>query len=233
MRQSLNFETAAVELDVIILVLFRFAYNKGCNWKLGFQQHAKGNAMSDDSVVQSLAGIDLFRGVTVEEIRTLLSHAATLSFGAEQAVFEAGAEERALYFLLEGTVEIELSVPYVEQKILDELNPIGVFGESSFFHPQPHSVTARTLTEATVVRLPRETYDTMLQQNNIAAIRLGANAAEILAAKLQHTDAWIAELLQAEEAVRVQQKWWDFRQTLGHTFEKPSGGGFSIGAGWR
>ena len=57
--------------------------------------------------------------------------------------------------------------------------------------------------------------------------------AEILAAKLQHTDDWIAELLQAEESHRVQQKWWDFRQNLGHAFDRPEGGGFSTGAGWR
>jgi CRP-like cAMP-binding protein len=93
-------------------------------------------------------------------------------------------------------------------------------------------VTARAITEATVVRLEREAYDKLLHINSLAACRLGANAAEILAAKLQHTDAWIADSLQAEEVHRVQQKWWDFRQTMGHSFEKP-GGGFTTGAGWR
>jgi CRP-like cAMP-binding protein len=189
--------------------------------------------MSDESVVQKLAATDLFRGVPVDDVRTLLSYAATLTVAADQAVFEAGAEERALYFLLDGSVEIELDVPFVEQKVLDELQPISVFGESSFFHAQSHPVTARALTESTVVRLERDEYDRLLESNSLAACRMGANAAEILAAKLQHTDAWIVDLLQAEEAHRVRQKWIDFRQALGHAFDKPPGGGFSTGAGWR
>jgi len=168
-----------------------------------------------------------------KDIGALLEHAATLSFAEDQAIFESGAEERALYFVLEGTVQIELNVPFVEQAILDELTPVSVFGESTFFHPQPHSVTARALGECTVVRLERSAYDRLVQSNNQAACRLGANAAEILAAKLQHTDAWIVAQLQSEESAKIQQKWWDFRQTMGHAFEKPSGGGFSLGAGWR
>lgn len=189
--------------------------------------------MSDDSVVQQLASIDLFRGLTVDDVSELISQATTLSVVQDQPIFEAGTEERSLYFLLEGTIAIELSVPFVEQKILDELNPVSVFGESSFFHPQPHSVTARALSDATVVRLERSVYDRLLDSNSMAACRIGANAAEILAAKLQHTDGWIIDMLQAEEAHRIQQKWWDFRQTMGHAFDRPPGGGFSAGTGWR
>ena len=188
--------------------------------------------MSND-MVGNLLEHDLFRGLAAEEISLLMSHATTLTFAADQPVFEAGAEERALYFVLDGSVEIELTVPFVKEVILDELIAGRVFGESSFFHARPHSVTARAVTEATIARLDRAAYDELLQSNSPAACRLGANAAEILAAKLQHTDDWIAELLQAEEAHRVQQKWRDFRQNLGHAFDRPEGGGFSTGAGWR
>jgi CRP-like cAMP-binding protein len=192
----------------------------------------EGQAMNND-VVEKLSAHELFRGLSADEIGRLMSHAATLTIAADQPVFEAGAEERSLYFLLEGTVEIELTVPFVKDVILDELNPVSVFGESSFFHSRAHSVTARAVTEAVVARLERAAYDALLQSNSTAACRLGANAAEILAAKLQHTDDWITELLQAEEAHRVQQKWRDFRQSLGHAFDRPGGGGFSTGAGWR
>ncbi len=184
-------------------------------------------------MIQKLVGLDLFRGLVVEEIETLMSHASILALEADQSVFEAGFEERALYVLLEGTVEIALTGPFVKEVILDELNAVSVFGESSFFHAMPHPVTALALTEATVARLERADYDRLLESNNLAACRMGANAAEILAAKLQHTDSWIADLLQAEESHRVQQKWWDFRQSMGHRFDKPEGGGFSTGAGWR
>lgn len=188
--------------------------------------------MSNDWV-QQLGGLDLFRGLEATDIELLMSHAATLTVAEGQPVFETGASERALYFVLAGTVEITLEVPYVTEVILDELNPVSVFGESTFFHSQPHSVTARAVTEATLVRLNRSDYDELLKTNNAAACRLGANAAEILAAKLQHTDKWIADLLEAEEIHRIRQKWWDFRQQLGHAFDRPTGGGFSTGAGWR
>ena len=188
--------------------------------------------MSED-IVQKLLGLDLFRGLTEQDVGALMVHATSIAIAGGQPVFETGAEERALYFLMEGTVEIELSVPFVTEVILDELSPISVFGESSFFHAQAHSVTARAMTEVTVARLERADYDRLLESNNLAACRFGANAAEILAAKLQRTDAWIAETLQAEEAHRVRQKWSDFRQTLGHALDRPEGGGFTSSAGWR
>lgn len=187
----------------------------------------------NDELIQNVLAIDLFRGMAADDVQSLMSHAALLTVGAEQPVFETGAEERALYVLLEGSVEIALAVPFVEEKILDEVDAVSVFGESSFFHAQPHSVTARALSECTIARLERADYDRLLVSNNLAACRMGANAAEILAAKLQHTNSWITQLLQAEEAQRVQQKWWDFRQSLGHGFDKPQGGGFTTGAGWR
>jgi CRP-like cAMP-binding protein len=193
----------------------------------------KGGTIIDESVVEQLAAIDLFRGLSVEDVRSLMSHATTFTVAEDQPVFEAGAEERVLYFLIEGAIEIDLSVPFVEEAVLDQLQPISIFGESSFFHPQPHPVTARALAESTVIRLERDAYDRLLESNVLAAARMGANAAEILAAKLQHTDAWIVDLLQAEQSHRAQKKWWDFRQSMGHAFDKPEGGGFTTGAGWR
>ena len=183
--------------------------------------------------LQKLLNQDLFRGLTATAIEELTAHVTTVTVAAGNPVFESGAEERALYFLLEGTVEIELIVPFVTEVVLDELAPVCVFGESSFFHGNSHSVTARALTEVTVARLERSDYDRLLDTNSLAACRLGANAAEVLAAKLQRTDAWIVETMQTEEAHRVRQKFWDFRQELGHRFDRPEGGGFSAGAGWR
>ena len=185
------------------------------------------------NVMQDLQKVDVLRGLSADEVASLMVHAGTFTFTADQPIFEAGASERALYFLLEGTVEIALTVPFSTEVILDQLQPIRVFGESSFFHPQPHSATARTLTEVTVARLDRSAYDQLLQSNHLAACRVGANAAEILAAKLQSTDRWIADLLQAEEAQRAQEKWWEFRKTMGHSLDQPAGGGFISSSGWR
>jgi CRP-like cAMP-binding protein len=148
-------------------------------------------------------------------------------------VFESGTEDRALYFLLEGSIEIQLDVPFAPQQVLAELQPVSVFGESSFFHPDVHSATACATSESTVIKLGRIAYQGLLDTHNISALRLAANAAEILAAKLQHTDAWIAQLVTNEQMHRIQQKWWDFRQSLGHSFSRPAGGGFSVGAGLR
>ena len=187
----------------------------------------------NDDIIQNLLQIELFRGLSAEAVSALMSYATMRSYGANETVFETGVDERAIYFLIEGTVEIALEVPFSNDVILDELNANSVFGESSFFHSQPHSATARALSDARVARLERADYDRLLESNNLAACRLGANAAEILAAKLQHTDHWIADMLQAEEAHRARQRWHEFRQSLGHAFDKPEGGGFSTGAGWR
>ena len=169
--------------------------------------------------------VELFHGLGGNEILELLSASDDLMFNAGDAVFQAGEESRSLYLLLEGNVEIDLEVPKLGERVLAQLESGSVFGEMSFFHPaphsSPHSATARCLTAARVMRLPRSQFDALAESNPQLALRVTTNAAEILAARLHHTDEWIVDTLTRQREHDIRENWRKLRESLMSSFRQP------------
>ena len=123
-------------------------------------------------------------------------------------------------------MEITLEAPALEETLVARLEPKRVFGESAFFHASPHCAVARCASLARLVKLGRSEFDRLLEQKSTAALLLGANAADILAVRLQQTDHWIAQLLQQRQDAKVSASWRRFREHLGHSFEPGGPRGF-------
>jgi CRP/FNR family transcriptional regulator, cyclic AMP receptor protein len=168
-----------------------------------------------------LHSVELFDGLTGNEILDLLAASEDLSFNPGDAVFQTGDSSRALYLLLEGTVEIDLDVPKLGERVLAQLESGSVFGEMSFFHAAPHAATARCLTAARIMRLRREQFDVLAAENPHLALRVTTNAAEILAARLHHTDEWIAETFTRQREHDIRDNWRKLRENLMSSFRPP------------
>lgn len=167
---------------------------------------------------QSLQRIELFGGLTTEDLRGLLPACEELSVSAGQPIFEAGRVERALYVLLEGTAEVDLEPARGGERVVAGLPPGSVFGESSFFHAREHSATVKARTDVCLLRLHRQPFDNLLQSGNAVALRIAANAATILAARLQAADEFIVSLLEQIRDEKVCEALTRFRQTMSHSF---------------
>lgn len=169
-----------------------------------------------DSLV--LQRIELFDNLTSEDLLQLLPACDEVPVSAGQAIFAAGTAERALYVVLEGTAEVDLEPPRAHEQIVAELAPGSVFGESSFFHASPHSATVKARSDVRLLRLNREPFDKLLQSGNPAALRIAANAAKILAARLQHADHLIVELLEQIQDEKIRDAIQNYRNRMSHSF---------------
>jgi CRP-like cAMP-binding protein len=165
-----------------------------------------------------LQRVELFDNLTSDDVRQLLPACDELQASAGQTIFEAGTAERALYVVLEGTVEVDLEPPRAQERQVAEVGPGSVFGESSFFNASPHSGTVKARSDVRLLRLNRERFDALLHSGNVAALRIAANAAKILASRLQQADRLIVELLESihDEKVRAAIK--SFRNSLSLSF---------------
>ncbi len=121
-----------------------------------------------------------------------------------------------------GAVAIELDVPGDEDSLVATVEPQGVYGEASFFHPAPHSATVRCREPTTLLRPARKEFERLLARDSLPAYRIGAKAAQILAARLQATDHWLAQLLTEEQGAAIA-SWRRFREGLGGSFDLPHG----------
>ena len=171
---------------------------------------------------EQLSRIPLFADLTETEREELMRSFEEIAFVAGDVVVQTGDFEPALYVVLIGAVAIELDVPGGEDSLIATVESQGVFGEASFFHPAPHSATVRCREPTTLLRLPRPEFERLLAENSLPAYRIGAKAAQILAARLQATDHWLAQLL-TEEQGSVTASWRRFREGLGGSFDIPHG----------
>ena len=165
-----------------------------------------------------LERVELFDNLTSEDVRQLLPACDELTVSAGQVVFEAGTVELALYVVLEGTAEVDLEPPRAQERIVAELSPGSVFGESSFFHTSPHSATVKARTDVRLLRLNRQLFDNLVQSGNLAALRIAANAAKILAARLQQADRLIVDLLEQIQDEKIRAAIKSYRNSMSYSF---------------
>jgi CRP/FNR family cyclic AMP-dependent transcriptional regulator len=178
----------------------------------------------------AIQGIELFDKLTPDDLRGLLPACDEVAASAGQTILEAGQQERALYVLLSGTAEVDLEPPRAGERVVAELAPGSVFGESSFFHASPHSATVKARTDVRLLRLNRDRFDGLLASSDLAALRIAANAASILATRLQRADRFIVELLEEIQNEKVREAVARFRNAMSHSFSSTVRPGMPGGA---
>ena len=146
-----------------------------------------------------LPNIELLAGFRPDELEQFATQLNSREFAAADMVFSIGDTTRSLYVILRGRVAIDLVGQVVDRTELAELGPRDVFGETTFFHAAAHNATARCLDATRIAELPYATYERLLKSDSAMAYHLGANAAHILAARLQATDKWIRDVLDRDE----------------------------------
>jgi CRP-like cAMP-binding protein len=178
------------------------------------------------ATVTQLQEVELFHGISASELQPLVDICHEETYPVGSIVFHANEIKQSLFIVLEGAVELTLAVPGFDETVIAVIGANDVFGECSFFHAAPHLATATCQTEVRLLELSREGFDRLLASGNPAALRLGMNAAQILAARLQLTDHWLGELmhlLREKEVHEVSEAWRRYRERIGMSFATPQG----------
>jgi CRP-like cAMP-binding protein len=178
---------------------------------------------------QLLSHAALFDNLTSEQTAAILEACDEFVCPAGGDVYVAGQEEQALFIVLEGFADVYLETPHAGERTVAELRPGAFFGECSFFHPGPHSATVRARTELRLLRLDRAKFQELLWRGDVGALRLAANTAKVLAARLQYADRCIVELLESIRDEKVREALDRFRHTMSHSHGMEVKPSFGVG----
>ena len=168
----------------------------------------------------TLAKCTLFRGMSPAERQELVGLLENRAYAPGAAIIAEGESFQYVWIVIEGRCQVVKKTKSGQEKELWALEPCGVFGEMSFFHPGPHSASVRALSQVEVVRLPREKYDQLLKGGSLAAYKLAFNTMGVLIERLRRMDDWIAERMERNNAPEHHEEWMDFQSKLytGWTF---------------
>jgi CRP/FNR family transcriptional regulator, cyclic AMP receptor protein len=97
---------------------------------------------------------ELFGSLTESQLTGLLSHSTETSFAAGETIFNQGDKANHLYVLIEGTVELGVTVEETIGFMTSRVEKEGmVFGIPSLLEPFRYNVSARSLKPSRVLCL--------------------------------------------------------------------------------
>ena len=133
--------------------------------------------------VMILKGSEFFRNFPGADLAGIASLADVVHFDANEVVFEQGDEGDAFYVVVTGSIRIIRG-----QTELARLGPREGFGEMAILDRDTRSATATAAEDTTLLRLDRDSFDRVVEQNPVVA----RGIYRVLTERLRNTLAQIA-----------------------------------------
>lgn len=131
--------------------------------------------------------IPIFKGLTPEEISSILHEGRSLSFQQGKTIFHKGQLGRSLFVVFGGSVEIFDGDHKIATCRIGD-----AFGEMSVLDHRPHSATAVASTDVRLFTLDEDQISGMLEQH--VAVRFLLNIIHLLSGHLANTNSQLSRL---------------------------------------
>jgi CRP/FNR family transcriptional regulator, cyclic AMP receptor protein len=128
---------------------------------------------TETELPQGLPGFLANRGD--DDWQTLLEHTDTRLFRPGEEVLSAGAQDRALYLLVDGWLKAPSGV----------IHPITTVGEAAFLDGRPRAVTVRAMTDGELLRLSYDAYEALAARDASLGREILLDVGRILSARLR------------------------------------------------
>jgi CRP-like cAMP-binding protein len=139
--------------------------------------------------------IPIFSDLSGQETGRILRITSERNFPANSEIFKPGDATDSFYIILDGKVEIVLPTPSGKTSIAT-LSNRSVFGEMSFIGKRPRSAQARALEDTRVQRIDGPAFQDMLDKGDLAAYKVMANFAKLIAGRLRKVEDELVRVLE-------------------------------------
>jgi CRP-like cAMP-binding protein len=156
----------------------------------------------------------LCRGLTPEQAEQIVSATVPVSVDPGTVVLREGDRGQGLLVLLEGSVEVAKRYAGADDVVLCTVEAPTVVGEMSLITERPHSATVRARTRCDFQLLTRSQFDRLLKSESLAAYKVVATLADVIAGRLTLMDEKFVELARRDDDPPRAQELAAFRQRL-------------------
>ena len=166
--------------------------------------------MPSISTIQLLMRVPLLAGITEAEALSLFLASEKLSLKKNARLVEMGQTEQAFYVILSGQVNVMLMGSHGKGITLATLGPGECIGEMGALDLQPASASVIADSAIDVLRLNRDAFRDVLEQNP----RISATILQTLARRLHQTQVKIVRLATVSVQGRVARSLMDMAKPL-------------------
>lgn len=152
-----------------------------------------------NTYVPALQRMALCRALSAPELETIASIATAREIPAGGELFREGDPGDGLYLIVAGEINVIKRGPGGDHS-LAKLGPDGVLGEMSLITSDARSASGRALVDARVLCLPAAAFRKLLEADSVAAHKVVAAIAEVLARRLATMNGVVLQLAEAAAA---------------------------------
>ena len=137
---------------------------------------------------QVLQGVDIFEGLSDEQLDKVALICAEKRFHKGQVITKEGTRGNELFIITEGFVEVIVGKrPVSQARVVVSLGIGQIIGEMALLDQGPRSATVRATTEPTVVQvIQRDGFEKLCEQDTKIGYIVMRNLAADLSFKLRH-----------------------------------------------
>jgi CRP-like cAMP-binding protein len=147
-----------------------------------------------ERLITFLLETPMFQKLDPAEIKSLVDIVEIREFGAGETLFEEGAPGDAWYALYRGKVDVIKNVGD-GQKEIHPLETGTCFGEIAILDGEPRSATVRAIEDSIALRISRDAFEALLNDERDVACKLLRNLAVSLAHRVRTTTERLSELV--------------------------------------
>jgi CRP/FNR family transcriptional regulator, cyclic AMP receptor protein len=156
----------------------------------------------------------LGRGLTHEQTDQIVTAMVPIAVEPGSLVLREGDKGQGLLVLLEGSVEIVKRGLDGDDVLIATVQAPTVLGEMSLLTDRPYSATVRALTTCACHLLTRSQFDRLLKSESLAAYKVVATLAEVIAWRLSRMDDKVVELARRGDCPAPVEELAAFKQKL-------------------
>jgi len=136
--------------------------------------------------VELLKGVDIFEGLTEQELRRVAAICREAKYAKGQIVTSQGEEGDEMFIVRDGLVEVTVGEAGEGPRTVVNLGTGQVVGEMALVDRGPRSATVRCVTDATQNVIERDAFEKLCQSSAQIGMVVYRNLAADLSFKLRH-----------------------------------------------
>lgn len=134
-----------------------------------------------------LKTVPLFSNLTPDELAGLAKVAIVGDYPGGTVLFFEGMPSSILHVILKGRIQI-FKKTFDSEVVLNELGAGEYLGEVSLADSQPRSASARTMDDASLVVITKESFDKLVATNPAVGVKLLRHFFKVLAQRLRKAE---------------------------------------------
>ena len=139
--------------------------------------HNKVNTME---IRQHLSQVDLFKGLTVEQLDAIARIVSEKKYKRGQLIFSDGDEGTGFYLVIKGRVKIYKLSPDGKEQIMHIFGPGQPFAEVPVFEGSRYPANAETMDSCELYFFPKKGFVSLIQENPSLAMNMLASLSQRL-----------------------------------------------------